>query len=215
MPGKKIIPAYRFHKQTGRAITTMYDANGQRKSILLPGKYESQESRKEYKRLLNIVTANDGALPKQEKQAKLTDSTVNELCVRYLEHAESYYVDPVTRTPTSEQDAIREAIKPLVRMYGSTLVKEFDSLALEAVQLAMATGSYLTGEERAKKIKGNRPLGLARTTTNQCINRIRRIWRWGCSKKIVPADCLASIESLASLKQGRSVARETEIVAPW
>ncbi len=99
-------------------------------------------------------------------------------------------------------------------MYGSTLVREFDSLALETVQLAIATGSYLTDEKRAKKVKGGQPLGLARTTTNQCINRIRRIWRWGCSKKIVPADCLVNIESLAGLKQGRSVARETEIVMP-
>jgi integrase len=132
--------------------------------------------------------------------------------LKYMAHAETYYVDPVTKAPTSEQAAIRDAVRPLVRLFGTFPIMQFDSLALEAVQLAMATGSTLTDNEREKK--GRRPSGMARTTINRHIDRIKRMMRWGCAKKIVPADNLVNIESVASLKAGRCSARETDVVKP-
>jgi integrase len=55
---------------------------------------------------------------------------------------------------------------------------------------------------------------MARTTINRHIDRIKRIMRWGCAKKMVPADNLVNLEAVASLKAGRCAARETEIVKP-
>jgi integrase len=49
---------------------------------------------------------------------------------------------------------------------------------------------------------------------NRHVDRIKRLFRWGCAKKIVPADNLVNLLAVASLKAGRSVARETLHVAP-
>jgi integrase len=206
-----IHPTYRKHSQTGRAAVSIYLADGTRTEIVLPGKYGSDESKQEYERLLCQLRANGGKLP---AEAARKDFTVAELVLKYMEHASTYYVDPVSKEPTTEQSAIREAVRPLVRMYGDSLIGEFDSICLESIQTAMATDSTLTEEERQKKIKSNRPIGLARTIINRHIDRIKRVMRWGCVKKIVPPHNLVNIEAVQGLRQGRSIARETEIVKP-
>lgn len=214
MPRRRIEPTYRFHKATGKAIVTYYDRDGQRRSMLLPGCFNSPESLTEYKRTLAILKANGSPKPQAETR-KSADTTVNEVVLRYLtEHAAVYYVHPDTKEPTTEQAAIKEAVRLLVRLYGDLPIVEFDSLALEAVQMAMATGSALTDTERKKKLARRQPLGLARTTINRHVDRIKRIMRWGCAKKVVPSENLVNIEAVQSLKQGRSIARETEIVKP-
>ena len=65
MNRRKLTPSYRLHKHTGKAIVTVYDADadGRRRGMLLPGKYERKESQAEYKRLLATLNANDGAFP--------------------------------------------------------------------------------------------------------------------------------------------------------
>jgi len=215
MARQRIEPTYRFHKATGKAIVTYYDRDGQRKSMLLPGRFNSEESLTEYKRTLDILKANGSPRPQVAAQKAAPDATVNEVVLRYVnEHATVYYVHPDTKEPTTEQAAIKEAVRPLVRLYGDLPIVEFDSLALEAVQMAMATGSALTDPERQKRIARKQPLGLARTTINRHVDRIKRIMRWGCAKKIVPPNNLVNIEAVQSLRQGRSIARETEIVKP-
>jgi integrase len=208
---RNTVPAYRRHSQTGRAVVSIYRQDGSRTEVILPGKYGSDQSKQEYERLLCQLRANGGKLP---SDAARKDFTVAELVLKYMEHASTYYVDPVSKEPTTEQSAIREAVRPLVRMYGDSLIGEFDSLLLESVQTAMATDATLTEEERQKKTKRNRPIGLARTTINRHIDRIKRIMRWGCVKKIVPPHNLVNIEAVQGLRQGRSIARETEIVKP-
>jgi integrase len=207
---RNTVPAYRKHKQTGRAAVSIYRTDGSRTEVILLGRYGSAESKQEYERLLCQLRANEGKLP---VAGPAKDITIAELVVRFMAHAETYYVDAVSHA-TTEQSAIKEAVRPLVRLYGHLPVNEFDSLCLESVQSAMATDSTLTEEERKKKIKRNRPLGLARTTINRHIDRIKRLMRWGCAKKIVPANNLVNIEAVASLKAGRCNARETEIVKP-
>lgn len=156
------------------------------------------------------LAVGNGSVP-----AKAThDFTISELVFKYMTHAENYYVDPTTNAPTSELAAIMEASRPLRRLFGPVPVNDFDSVCLEAIQQAMATGSTWTAEEREKKTRHNRPIGMARTTINRHIDRIKRIMRWGCAKKIVPADNLVNIESVASLKAGRTNSRETKIVKP-
>jgi hypothetical protein len=49
------------------------------------------------------------------------------------QHATVYYVDPHTRRPTTEQDCLRQAFRPLVRLYGGLPFTEFDSTKLEAL----------------------------------------------------------------------------------
>jgi integrase len=209
------IPTYRQKVINGtpRAVVTVYTSKGQRKEILLPGVFNSEESRQGYECILIELRTNGGTKPAKDASSRAL--AVNEVVLRYLtEHAATYYVDPITKEPTTEQSGIREAVRPLLRLYGHLPINEFDSLCLQAVQDAMATGLTLTDKERASKLNHKRPIGLARTTINRHIDRIKRIMRWGCVKKIVPADNLVNIEAVEGLRQGRSIARETEIVKP-
>ncbi len=203
------VPPYQRHS-SGKARVRTYDSSGKRGEIVLPGPYGSNESKAEYARVVVQLANGKGTLPAASKPNR--DCTITELVLAYMAHAESYYVDPVTKEPTSEQTAIKDAWRPLVRLFGSLPVEEFDSLRLEAIQLAKATGSTLTDKER--EVKGRRPLGMARSTINRHIDRIKRMMRWGCAKKIVPPHNLVNIEAVASLKAGRCDARETEIVKP-
>jgi hypothetical protein len=50
-------PTSRFHKKTGKAIVTYYQADGRRRSILLPGPFNSKGSQAEYKQVLNVLKA--------------------------------------------------------------------------------------------------------------------------------------------------------------
>ena len=90
MPRARITPTYRFHKRTGKAIVTYYQADRQRRSVLLPGAFNSKESLAEYKRILNILKANGTPRP-QEIATVLTVLSVAELIERYWQHVESYY----------------------------------------------------------------------------------------------------------------------------
>lgn len=205
---RSTVPTYQRHS-SGRARVRTYDASGKRVDIILPGEFGSEESKAEYARILSQLAGGKGALP---ASGPVNDFTISELVLEYLKHASTYYVDPITKAPTSEQTALRDAVRPLARLFGPLPVAEFDSVRLEMVQEAMANGSTLTAEER--QARGKRPLGMARTTINRHIDRIKRIMRWGCAKKIVPPHNLVNIEAVASLKAGRCTARETEIVKP-
>jgi hypothetical protein len=111
------IPTYRRHQRTGRAIITVRRAIGSRRDILLPGEFNSAESRQEYERILAILRTNGGNLPPENGHK--TDLSIAELILRFMqEHVATYYVDPVTKEPSSEQEVFKLALRPLTRLFG-------------------------------------------------------------------------------------------------
>jgi integrase len=213
MNRRRPTPSYRLHKQTGKAIVTVYDADGRRRGILLPGKFESKESRAEYKRLLARLNANDGALPQPE--AKAPDLAIAELIARFMEERVlTYYVDPVTKTPTGEQENFRCAMRPLDRLFGDTPVNEFAPLDLVAVQKAMASGSWLSDDEKKKAKKTGRAIGLARNTINARVARIKLMFSWAVVHKLVLPGVYHGLLAVKGLARGRSEARETDAITP-
>src|ERR1017187_6940761 len=106
---RSTLPPYQRHS-SGRARVRTYDASGKRIEIILPGDYGSDESKQEYERILSQLRAGAGNLP-AEKSA--TDITIIELVEKFMAHAETYYVDPVEKTPTSEIWALAAAFRPL------------------------------------------------------------------------------------------------------
>jgi integrase len=213
MSGRKITPSYRFHEKTGKAIVTYYDADGTRRSTLLPGLYESKESRAEYKRLLARLLANDGAMPKPE--AKMPEVLISELIERFMhERVFPYYVNLITKEPTGEQDSFRYAMRPLNRLFGDLPAGEFGPLNLVAVQNAMVDSCWMTDEERAEYTKTGKRVGLARTTINGRIGRIKMMFRWAAKHQIIPASVYHGILAVNGLAEGRTQARDTEGVKP-
>src|SRR6516162_5280033 len=164
MPRSRLeIPAYRKHRSTGRAVVSVYRADGSRTEVILPGKYGSEESKQENARILSQLSVGNGNLPVAKPT---TDLTISELVLRFMQHAETYYVDPA-RKPTSEIAALTAAFRPLVRLYARTPAAEFGPLALQTLRGAMVSGSWLSDVERAGCTKANRPIGMARSTCNK------------------------------------------------
>src|SRR5262249_20949453 len=123
-------------------------------------------SKAEYARALAERAANLGRLP-PEQGATPSRLSINEVILAYWRHAETYYRHP-GGTPTSEADSIRLALRPLKRLYGHTPADDFDSLALEAVRDEMVRGAR------------------CRNRVNRNISRVRRLFRWAASKRLLP-----------------------------
>ena len=181
------IPKYRLHKPSGLAVVRL---NG--KDIYM-GEHGSDSSRQQYARLIKEWLANNGlVVPADELDEVPTDLTINELVLPYLEHAKGYYVK--NGRPTREADNIKDAIKPLVELYGDSHIAAFGPRALKTVRQVMIDAD------------------LCRKTINGRINRIRRVFRWGVENQMVSPQVLEGLRAVAPLRPGRTAARETKPV---
>jgi hypothetical protein len=136
MPRTDSPPSYRLHRARNFAVMTI---NGKNHYL---GAYGSPESHEKYARLVGEWQANRRRAP--IAQTGLTGSTrtvsvspsaltVSELILAFFEHARRHYRH-ADGTPTGELDNFRDALRPLRRLYGSTLAKDFGPLALRAVR---------------------------------------------------------------------------------
>lgn len=184
---KKPVPAYRLHKQSGQAIVTV-SLNGTRKDMLL-GRYDSPESKAEYGRVLKSLESGalGGAAP--------ADITVNELCLGYWKHAETYYRH-ADGTPTSELSDLKYAIRAFREVYGETPAREFGPLAFKTLR-----------ERMVKK-------GWARSTVNDQCGRVKRVVRWAVENELLPADRWEALRAVVGLASGRTTARDPEPIQP-
>lgn len=87
-------------------------------------------------------------------------------------------------------------MRPLKELYGHTPVGDFDSLGLEAVRRRMIEN------------------GLCRNRINQDAARIKRLFKWAASKKLVPLAAYQNLQTVEGLRAGRSAATETDPVKP-
>jgi integrase len=178
------IPKYRKHRASGKAVVTL---NG--RDFYL-GPHNTKASRLEYDRLTSEWLANDrGSLTGQDQ-----DLTVTELLLRYWQHAKGYYRK--NGKQTSEVAAIKSALKPVRELYGSNPAGEFGPLALENVRKRMVA------------------MGWCRSGVNDAISRVRRVFRWGVSKEMIPPSVSHALASLDGLRKGRSEAPERPPVEP-
>jgi integrase len=185
---KQKTPSYRLHRSDGRALVTI---DG--RDIYL-GKHGSPESRAEYDRLIAEWLANGRSLNTSQAGAP-SDATVNEVILAFWQHAELHYRHP-DGSPTGELDNFRDSLRPLRKLYGSLLAREFSPLKLKAVRKAMIDA------------------GLARTTINQRVSRILRVFRWAASEELIPSGVYQSLKTVAGLPQGRCDAKEAKPVGP-
>src|SRR4051794_4330834 len=98
MPKPARIPSYRLHKPSSQAVVVL---DG--RSYYL-GKWESPESRVEYRRVVAEWLARDRASPAPSGAAA---PTVDELILRYWQFAERHYSRE--GVPSRELDNVRDA----------------------------------------------------------------------------------------------------------
>ena len=194
-------PKIYHHKASGREYVRIRHGDGSHTDIYLEGAPSSPESKAHYARLVATLAAHGGQLPPPVAKA----ATVAEVVARFMEFAESEY-DPAGR----EVENFALSCRPLLRLYGSSPAQAFDSEGLLALQKAMASGSWMTEEEKAECTKRKRPIGWCRNVVNRRIVRIKTLWKWAESRKLVPPGSYHHLQTVRGLaKKSRHVRHTT------
>lgn len=179
------------------------------------GVFGSAESWTRYRQLLGEwQTARSSGMPGPEVDRAAAANLVRDLAALYVTHAETIYRRATDGKPGSELRDLRLSLAPLLAMHGSTPVSEFGPLALKAVQMAMATGTWLSDDQRAARVKAGASLTVCRKTTNQRIKRIKKMFKWGVSEELIPESVYHRLVTVEGLKRGRTAAVDYPDVPP-
>ena len=193
MSGRKpSTPSYRYHKARDCAVVTI----GGKDHYL--GAYDSPESREKYDQLVSEWLARGRQLelpPPVPDGQTLAGPTVNELILRFVTHAATYYRRP-DGTATTELSEYRRTLGVLRDLYGRTPAAAFGPLSLKAVREKMITS------------------GLCRGVINQRVDRVKRMYKWAVENELVNATTHQALLAVRGLPKGRSAARESEPVRP-
>ena len=153
----KSLPKYRKHKASGQAVVTLCGRD------FYLGPHGTKASQVEYDRVIGEWLANDRQLSSQSADEP---KTVAQLIAAYWRFCKGYYVK--NDQPTDEQAGVKVCLRYVKSRYQETLTSDFSPLALEAIREAMIEA------------------GNSRRYINQNIGRIRRMFKWGVSKELVP-----------------------------
>lgn len=190
MPRIKRIPSQRLHKPSGQARVIV---DGQHVYL---GPHGSPESREQYAQIIAERFSGHRDLPPPANDGdRFSELSVNELVLRYMEFAATYYTKD--GQPTGEVGNVRDAVRPLCALYGHTRVGHFGPRSLKAVQ------KYMIAVEN-----------LCRRVINARINRIRRVFKWAVSEELIAPSVHEGLRSVSGLRRGRGGARETEPIRP-
>ncbi len=192
---KNPIPSYLKHGQKDQARAVWTDPTGTRRFKLLPGKFNSKESREAYGRLVAEIAASPSITPSTLRSGQDHGISVSEMILAYVTHAETYYRDS-DGSATNEYRNILLALRTVRELYGETSAADFGPLKLKVVRQKMIDS------------------GIVRSQVNKRIDRIRRAFRWATSEELVPPSVYDSLKSLPGLRTGRTEAIEGEPVKP-
>jgi len=182
----KTLPRYcrqREKKGPDRAFVAI---DGQRIHL---GSFGTRESQQEYARVLAEAQVSGGKLP-----AAGPATTINQILAPHWRHVEAYYVQD--EKPTTEVESIRQALRPLVRLYGRLPAAEFSPMKLKAVRAAMVDAGWCRG------------------TVNRAVQRIKQVFKWGVENELVPPSVYHGLTAVTGLRKGRCGVRESKPVQP-
>lgn len=186
------LPSYRLHKGSGQAVVTL---DGRDHYL---GTFGTPESRAEYDRLMvEWLAARRLKPPTPDLAGDATpgDITIHELLLAFWRHAERHYRTPSGKA-SSELGNYRDTIRPLKQLYGFTPAREFSPLKLKALRGTLVAS------------------GLNRTTINQRVGRIVRIFKWASSEELVPVAVYRALGTVGGLQKGRTDAKKSEPICP-
>lgn len=174
------VPQMSHHKASGQAVVRL----GGHDFYL--GSWGTPEAKAEYDRVLAEWLVGS----RRSKGIGVNDVTVAEVISGFWEHAKIYYRQ-ADGTPTNELKNLRDALRPLRRLYGHTAANQFGPLALKAVRQTMIAQ------------------GLCRTSINRRIGRLKHVFKWAAENELVSSTVHHGLQAVAGLKAGRSDARES------
>jgi integrase len=201
-------PSYLVHSRSGRAFTII-----DRRQIPL-GKADTPESRDRFDKVRAEWLANGRQLPQVRPAGSMplpTGPTVAMLLDGFWRYAQVYYSKPViddasqpvtgadgkvVTEETAQLDHYRQVIRLLNRLYSDTATADFSCPQLEAVREEMIRMDW------------------CRNHVNRQVSRVRYIFQWGVTKRLVPATVYMELKLLPGLRRGKTPARETRKVRP-
>ncbi len=183
------VPKPHFHKFSGQARVK----SGGKHHYL--GPWGSAEAEAEYQRFVADWLARRKLEELSASERTAGDLTLNEIGVAFLAHADGYYRDKAGK-PTREAANVRDAIRPLLVRHGDEPAQEFGPKKLKALRQHLIA------------------LGLARTTINNRLGRILRLFRWAASEELLGPGVHQALAAVEGLRKGKTTAREPEDVAP-
>jgi integrase len=181
------LPSYRLHTPSGRAVVTLGG-----KDVYL-GPHGTDLSKAEYDRVVGEWLAN-GRRSSGKSAVGERRLTVGALILNYWIFAKRHYRRD--GQPTRELGNIRDALRPVQDLYGHTAAGQFGPMALKTVRQAMIDA------------------GLARTTINFRVSKIRRTFRWATANELIPPEVYQGLMTVSGLLPGRDGVRETAPVKP-
>ncbi|MEZ6195179.1 MAG: hypothetical protein R3F20_05535 [Planctomycetota bacterium] len=155
---RKPIPQLVHHRPSGRARVRL---NG--RDFYL-GPWGSPEAQEAYDRTIAEYLSHGRTIPAERREA---DLTISELILAFWEHAKAYYRSE--GEVKHELGRIRDALRPLRRLYGSTLAREFGPKRFRALREHVVS-------------KGNWSL----RTLNDQMARVKRAFRWATEEELIP-----------------------------
>jgi hypothetical protein len=142
---KKLVPDYCRDRSTDRAFVIL---NGRKKYL---GAFGSQESRDAYARVIGEWNVS-GRGPASARGV-IDGLSVARLLAEFWTHAKTYYRDKDGNA--GEALNYRDALRPVLRLYGRTAATEFGPLALRTVREGMVklggAGTTSTGRRSGSK----------------------------------------------------------------
>jgi integrase len=151
------------------------------------GKWDSPESKAAYKGIVADWAGSQTSSAKPVVPITPADTipvvaphrlTIAEALVDYKHHAERYY-------KSREVDNLGEALRPVREKFGYLPMSDFGPL-----QLRVLRNQWIEQ-------------GLARSTINARVIRIRRFFRWAASHELVDVNVLVRLTTVESLMPGR------------
>ena len=189
MPRKRShVPAYRLHKPSGQARVIIGGEH------IYLGRFGSRESREKYSRLIAELAESSIEPTSPDARGCIRDVTVNEFLLAYWRFAETYYSKG--GQPTKELSCMREALRPVRRLYGRSRATDFGPKALKSVRKHMVDG------------------GLTRNLINRRVGRIKRVFKWAVAEELIPPSVHHALQAVTGLRYGRTEAREAPPVTP-
>ena len=186
------VPKYRHYKPKDLAVVRIAGVDR------YLGEYGSQKSLEKYHRLIAEFHAGAGekpASPTGKSRLTVRPLTIDEVLLAYLKFVDTYYVRD--GEPTSEAANVRDALRPLRKLYGSTQADQFGPLALKLVRQHMIDVQ-----------------DLCRTEINKRVGRIKRMFAWAVSEELIPSGVIHGLATIKGLYHGRTTARESEPIKP-
>lgn len=208
------LPSYRRHS-SGQARVTI---NGRAHYL---GVYGSPASKQAYKVLLAEWLASGEPESFGVAQQQLTMAQV---MADYLSYCKKYYGP--TSSSSSEYSNIRQAIRPVAKLYSDLRAADFGPVQFKAVrQMLIESECTRMKPKRNTKTKRRKPKAtvvdkqvsrpkLSRGYTNDLMKRVCRMFRWAATEGMLPASTYDTLRLIPSLQRGRTEAREAESVKP-